>query len=992
MAQVEARTAEMAGKVISGQAEDDIRAALRNLLEEMGAARAAQLSFAGGDEADMVIEEWSVVIETKSKGVNDFSAPGSGSRVGETAFEQLGRYHNHLDGLPEYTQQKGNWLGVITNGRRWSTRIWSDQGAAELASDREFLPGNEAALIEWLSNLLIDRRKYQPFPSDPGEVFNPFANELLTMTQTDWPNSQEKSYATQKDLWLEILEGSGMGVVTDEEALFRRHCFLVSLARAVEASMEKNPPPVLDSNRMVGFSSWVAETNDGREWLDKMYKQVLSYDWQNTGRDALREVYETTIDKRNRHAFGEYYTPGWVAAMVVERVLDDDWLRRCLTAEESPQPGYGVLDPACGSGTFLYHAAKRIYSYLNTAPDASRLLDVQKADIVANLVVGIDIHPVAVELAKITLLTAFPPGVSPRRGKDALRVFQGDALLADWQTHALFRNPELEGELYEFESPQGREYFIPRFFALRPEFGQQIKTMLDAVIRGDELPLHLLEGDEKLDQLLLESYDTLKTLVQVEQNGVWAWRIFNSVSPLLLSLTKVDRIVANPPWVVMSSIQDRRKRVCESLLKDHQLWPGKNLAAKTNLAALFVFRTAVEYLHCKRKGEFACGWVLPWGSLQGENWGFLREKISPETLDLGDVKQPPFTGDISCVWFEGSAITDDKLKNKIANNVSGQIVSRDTDDWSLAQTRLKISATEIPRHEASDYYDGHKSPFRQGASLVPHTLVKIQESRPSPSGNDRLLITTAASVKGIWANIAPRQDQEIPKRWSKETAGGEHLLPFALRTPFDRFVIPVNSAGTKLIPESASLQEEYWRNANKEYSENAGSGQSTPITLYSRVDYHQKLSSQLSRQDGWIVTYNKSGSRLRSARTNKRRLVLMDQLYWYSATSEEEAGYLVSLINSDYLQVHFRYAKTSWRHFDHNPWRKVPIPKYDPGDATHQKLANLCLDAESIARGFLRSNAARGLGQPATSKLIRAEIVENGLMATIDKQVEKIIP
>ena len=991
MVRTEEKSTEMASRLITGQTEDDIRAALRNLLEGMGAARAAQLSFPGGDEADMVIGEWAVVIETKSKGINDFSVPGSGSRAGETAFEQLSRYHSHLDSDPKRAEQQGNWLGVVTNGRQWSTRIWTDKGAEEMATDREFLPGNEAALIEWLSNLLIKRQKYQPFPSDPGEVFNPFCSELLLMTQVDWPSSQKKSYATQKDLWREILEGSGMGVVTDEEALFRRHCFLVSLARAVEASMEKNPPQVLDSNRMVGFSSWVAETQDGREWLDKMYKQVRSYDWQNTGRDALREVYETTIDKRNRHAFGEYYTPGWVAAMVVDRVLDDNWLSRCLTAEDSPKPGYGVLDPACGSGTFLYHAAKRIYSYLNTAPDAARLQDVQKADIVANLVVGIDIHPVAVELAKITLLTTFPPGVSPRRGKDALRIFQGDALLADWQTHALFRNPELEGELYEFESPQGREYFIPRFFALRPEFGQQIKTMLDATIRGDQLPPHLLEDDGELDQLLLESYDTLKDLVEVEYNGVWAWRIFNSVSPLLLSLAKVDRIVANPPWVVMSSIQDRRKTVCENLLKDHQLWPGKNLAAKTNLAALFVYRTAVEYLYQKRKGEFACGWVLPWGSLRGENWEFLREKINPETLDLGDVKQPPFIGDVSCIWFEGSAVIDDEL-NKIATNNSGQVVLRDTDDWAVAQTSLSISTAEIPRQEASGYFDGQKALFRQGASLVPHALVKIQESRQSPSGNDRLLVTTAESIKGVWAKIPPRIDKEIPKRWSKETAGGEHLLPFALRTPFDRFVIPVNATGIKLMPEPLVLQEEYWRSVNKDYSENAGSGKSTPKTLYSQIDHHQKLSSQLSRKDGWIVAYNKSGSRLRSARINKRRLVLMDQIYWYVCDSEEEAGYLVSLMNSDYLQIHFRYAKTSWRDFHTNPWKKVPIPKYDPNSSSHQKLASLCLEAERVAKVFLRSSAARGLGQPASSKLIRAEIVENGLMAEIDNQAQKIIP
>lgn len=56
----------MTGRVISRQTEDDIRVALRILLEEVGTERATRPLFASGDEADMVIREWSVVIETKS--------------------------------------------------------------------------------------------------------------------------------------------------------------------------------------------------------------------------------------------------------------------------------------------------------------------------------------------------------------------------------------------------------------------------------------------------------------------------------------------------------------------------------------------------------------------------------------------------------------------------------------------------------------------------------------------------------------------------------------------------------------------------------------------------------------------------------------------------------------------------------------------------------------------------------------------------------------
>ena len=82
--------------------------------------------------------------------------------------------------------------------------------------------------------------------------------------------------------------------------------------------------------------------------------------------------------------------------LVVDEALDDAWRSNAIEhADTSTRTGnrlaaaVGVLDPTCGSGTFLYHAARRILD----APEIRKHTAVRQADITASLVHGIDVHP-----------------------------------------------------------------------------------------------------------------------------------------------------------------------------------------------------------------------------------------------------------------------------------------------------------------------------------------------------------------------------------------------------------------------------------------------------------------------------------------------------------------------------------------------------------------------------------------------------------------------
>ena len=177
-----------------------------------------------------------------------------------------------------------------------------------------------------------------------------------------------------------------------------------------------------------GYGGWVGMTQQGQEWLKNLHHKVLSFNWKARRVDVLRNLYEKMIEKEDRKLFGEYYTPDWLAGLIVESVLDEAWLDQSIKSvynASAPVPGVGMLDPTCGSGAFLYAAALRISDaipkVLGGGVDPS-----DQADIVMRLIVGIDIHPLAIEMAQATLFRAIAgqPTAEPQ-------IFQGDSLLID---------------------------------------------------------------------------------------------------------------------------------------------------------------------------------------------------------------------------------------------------------------------------------------------------------------------------------------------------------------------------------------------------------------------------------------------------------------------------------------------------------------------------------------------------------------------------------
>ena len=119
------------------------------------------------------------------------------------------------------------------------------------------------------------------------------------------------------------------------------------------------------------------------------------------------EVYLLT-DKGDRKATGSYYTPDYIVRYIVENSLAP----LCEGKSVDEILSLKVLDPATGSGHFLVGVVDYLAEELITHPDAALMTETASEEtelaywrrrVVESCVYGVDLNPMAVELAKVSL-------------------------------------------------------------------------------------------------------------------------------------------------------------------------------------------------------------------------------------------------------------------------------------------------------------------------------------------------------------------------------------------------------------------------------------------------------------------------------------------------------------------------------------------------------------------------------------------------------------
>ena len=195
--------------------------------------------------------------------------------------------------------------------------------------------------------------------------------------------------------------------------LFVRHTYLGAIiGMVVQASFgidirrlaETDPADLLQGRELhnatglqgvleADFFAWPSEVG-GNPLLQTLARRVARFDWADAPRDTAATLYETVIPPEERRQLGEYYTPTWLARAMIEEMVDDPLNQR-------------VLDPACGSGTFV---AEAVAHFIAAAREAN-WAPWKTLNRLRGAVTGIDVHPVAVHLARAAWTLAARPAI-----------------------------------------------------------------------------------------------------------------------------------------------------------------------------------------------------------------------------------------------------------------------------------------------------------------------------------------------------------------------------------------------------------------------------------------------------------------------------------------------------------------------------------------------------------------------------------------------------
>jgi type II restriction/modification system DNA methylase subunit YeeA len=151
-----------------------------------------------------------------------------------------------------------------------------------------------------------------------------------------------------------------------------------------------------------------------------LLKQAAKPNWKNVRPEIFGTIFQHSVEAEERRAFGAHFTSAIDIMKVIKPTITDPWetligRARSLSALQSlheRMQHYRVLDPACGSGNFLYLAyreVKRLEKKLfDRMDEVSGREDKQRriSFVTARQFYGIDIIPFAVELAKVTMMIA----------------------------------------------------------------------------------------------------------------------------------------------------------------------------------------------------------------------------------------------------------------------------------------------------------------------------------------------------------------------------------------------------------------------------------------------------------------------------------------------------------------------------------------------------------------------------------------------------------
>ncbi|MFF0450058.1 N-6 DNA methylase [Streptomyces sp. NPDC004609] len=963
-----------------GRSEATLQADVRNLLLDGGLNLGdddldevvVNLEAQVGDRRRIDIEIGYTAIETKK----DLRSKS----VLKDAEEQLAGY------VFTRTEQVGQrYVGVLTDGADWRAYSLSGDTLVQVSRFEAKARTAPTELLTWLEGVLATAVGIRPTPeaieSRMGVESASHQLDRATLAALYAQHKDEPTVKLKRELWARLLRSALGAQFEDSDELFIEHTLLVNSAGIIAhlvlgIEVKDVQPATLVKGQLFtqanifgvvesDFFGWIIEVPGGEAFVRTLARRLARFSWAEVEHDVLKVLYESVIAQETRKKQGEYYTPDWLAEKVIADTITDPLNQR-------------VMDPSCGSGTFLFHAARR---YLEAADTAGQPLKVSLARL-TDYVAGIDLHPVAVALARVTYLLAIGRDrlISDEREHIRVPVYLGDSI--QWQQrtdlidhgHLVIRTGA-GGKFFEDELRFSEHLLADagRFDSIVNELADKAADRPKGTTPSLTAMFNRLGISSKEDQEeLTNNFRLLCDLVDEGRNHIWSYYVRNLARPMWLSRVenRVDVLVGNPPWLSYRHMPKDMQKLFKEMSQARGLWRGDEVASHQDLSGLFIARAVQQYL--REDGTFA--FVVPNPVLDRPYWSGFR---------AGDFQDPegPAKVAFSGSWDlrrlrphffpRGSAVIfGQRISVEIGEAAQGNNpvpLPKSTERWigKIAKSATKWAEVEkwVKREQAELKYVGedlitspYKPRFINGATIYPKYLFYVvpQKANSLGLGSNRVAVRSERTnlENSPWKNL-PDLEGIVEKEFIRPVLLSENVLPYRLLSP-KKAVLPIEGNNTLLHGEHPHLDRypdmaKWWRQAEEQWLAHRSSER---LTLLERLQFHRGMSTQLPGTHLRVV-YGKAGMHVTAALLDDPGVIIDNTLYWGTVATREEGMYLTAILNTPALTEVVRplmaYGKDE-RHIDKAVWQ-LPIPLFDPLDPIHSRLSELgTAEAELVAQ------------------------------------------
>ena len=670
--------------------------------------------------------------------------------------------------------------------------------------------------------------------------------------------------------------------------LFVRHTYLAAVVgMMVQASFgidirslaENNPADLLQGRKLRNdtglkgvlesdFFAWPNEVG-GDPLLRTIARRVSRFDWTNAPPNTGATLYEAVIPPEERKQLGEYYTPDWLARAMVQELVTDPLNQR-------------VLDPACGSGAFITEAV----AHFIEAADRAGWEPNESLNKLRDRVVGIDVHPVAVHLARVAWTLAARPIIQAAAaiGVDAslsIPVYLGDSLQLRFQTGNMFAEHEVTIQTHFDDNT---ELIFPRSLVERAEQFDALMVDVSAHIERGEDPLLALDDNHVDDpqerETVGQAITVLQRLHDEERDHIWAYYTRNMVRPVALSHAKVDVVIGNPPWINYNQTADILRVALETLSKkQYDIWAGGRYATHQDVAGLFFSRSVDLYLN----DGGVIGFVMPHSALQAGQYTKWRKGEWRSTLGgRGNTSYAKVDFTHKPAWdlerLEPNTFfpipASVAFARKLPELAKGKPLAGSVEQW-----RGRAGTDNVARESVAitDTSAGGQSPYggysRQGATIVPRCLFFVEEMANTATIQASPTVTVnprrGSLDQAPWKNLDLKDigEQTIERAHLFDVHLGETVAPYVTLDPLKALLPAKQGDAAVQLDDMKQWMRDRWRTVSRWWEENKLLVNN--LSLLGQLDYMRKLSAQLE----WMQTKKMPMGAMTAALSAKRKIV-----------------------------------------------------------------------------------------------------------------------